>query len=724
MPAPQVQQLSLTEKDRDRLVYRIRDDYASFSADLQARQQAMRRWYRLSRNAMEPEGFPAEERSNLSIPLVLWTIKAKVAKEMDVLFGEESEIVVTPLGQSDVARAAKIQKWMTWRVKSSLKLFKTYYQHLLQKYIYGMSPLSVAWNTKIRRIKRNAVIMVPQEVRDPASGLTAIMPIPQIQEQEEDVIDFDGPEITVENLEDWFFPARSKDILAGDFIRRLRLSIDDILQLRDQGKLDAQTVTDKFEDLKRIAKNGSFPDGVVSDEKAAQSGVSTNPTGRAEEMVVYNWCGKFRFGVNDDETGGEERATEIVAFFEPQQNILLGVCRRIDIFPDGLQHFIISQAGLDPNNAYGIGLCEQLEPISNEMDAFHRLAVSAGEGSIGPVIFYEPGAGYDPEKHKLEAFSAIPTANAAGVKVVNLGQIQLAPYTILMQMLQSFAERLTAINDPQLGRQSAQPNAPRTFGQQQLLQNESNTYLLLDIRLEREMFHNLLHLVWEMDKRYLAKPVFFRVTETDPGDVMTDEDMQGDYDFNIGPVTSVSNRAQKTQELMQAFQIANAMQIPVLSIALLKKLLVRLGQDDVAMLLPNVEAIRPPMPPQEENTRLWQGESVEPTPLDNHPEHIAIHTQFMQELQQTQIAGVSLAAASPSTIPRITAHIAKHEAAARQMTAAIAGAAGLLGLQPQGRPGSDGGDGGDGPAPSQPNPFEQAQSDNASMLNQNGLNLA
>ena len=725
MPLPPTQQLPLSELDKRKLIKLCDDRYAQYSADLKPRMAAMSRWYKLWRNGMDMNGFPEEERSNFSIPLIPWTIKAKVAKELDVLLGEESEIVVNPVGQSDVARADKVQKWLNWRVKTSLKLFKKLYVHLLQKYIFGVSIAFVPWVTRTRTVKRPQVQLQMQEMTD-SSGLSMMVPVPAMVMVDEEVVDFDGPEVIIENLEDWFFDVTTSDILSGDFCRRLWITIDDLLDLRDEGKLDAAYVAEKLEDLRRLAESStSTPIDDVTDEKATQSGTPAQPTTPTGKFILQNWFVKFRLNTLEDGSGGDERATPLVAFYQPERKCLLGVCRLVDIFPDGRSHFIVSQATLDVNSPYPIGQAELLEPISQEMDAFHRLAVSAAEGSIGPVVFYNPSSGFDPEKFKLEPMSAYACADPNGIKVVNLGQIQLAPYITLMQEMQAFAEKLTSLTDAQLGRTSEAPNAPRTFGQQQLLQAESNVNLLLDVRVEREALRELLNLIWEMDKRFLPKPYFFRVTESDPGDVMTDEDMMGNYDFDIGPVTAISNRAQKTQELMQAFALVQPLMIPQLTIGLAKKVLKRLGQDDVAAMLPDLAKLLPPLPPDQENVRMIQGESLDPNPLDNPMEHIPVHSAALQQLQQEVAPGISLAASNPGAGQRIQLHIEKHLQLAQQQAMMMQMVQGQQAAQQPSKPGAK-----DGKAQQvngqarQSAPNEMSQNGTSSLMNSGNMNLA
>ncbi len=129
MPLPKVKQLDLSTEAGNRLKFTIENDFSKDSADLLERNKRMKRYSRLARAASDTHGIPQEERSNFSIPLIMWQLLAKLGKELDVLLGEESEIAVLPSGESDVKRVKKVKKWMNWRIKVSLKLFKKLYPY-------------------------------------------------------------------------------------------------------------------------------------------------------------------------------------------------------------------------------------------------------------------------------------------------------------------------------------------------------------------------------------------------------------------------------------------------------------------------------------------------------------------------------------------------------------------------------------------------------------------
>ena len=666
MPLPKAKQLTLSTEAANRLKLTIENDFSKDSADLKGRNEKMKRYARLARAASDVQGIPQEERSNFSIPLILWQILAKLAKELDVLLGEESEISVTPIGESDVKRAKKVKKWMNWRIKVSLKLFKKLYPYLLQKSIMGTSIGFVPWVTKKRLVKKFVSNQVEGFEEQIVDGLPAQVPFkrPEVVEVIEEVIDFDGPDLVVEDLEDWVVPSTAKDIESADhFIRIVRLDIDEILDMSDSGKLDAGLVKANIDSLRRISENtfqATELNNDVFQEKKEQQGVPEVPQGRETRVTFYNWFGKFR----TDDKDKLARSEEVIAFYQPELKKVLGVSLLVESFPDGRRPFIKSDAIMNVNQFWGTGLCELLEPISNEMDALHTLAVSAAEGAVGTVVFASPTAGINWDKVRIEPNTVIFTPNPQDIKVVPLGQINMGPYIQLMQELTSFAERLTALNDPQLGRQLSQPNAPRTLGQQQLLQAESNVRLLLDIRLERENLRELLKRIWELDKRFLPKPVFFRVTEEDPGDVMTEEEMQGSYDFDIGPITALSNRQQKSEELMQLLALSGQVGIPQVTMALFKRQVQKAGFHDVAALIPDASEQKQSEDPAKENIRLLQGEDVDPNPQDNHSRHIAVHQDLADRLQSDEAQ--ALLKQNPGVLGRIAGHIDEHKQAVKR----------------------------------------------------------
>lgn len=727
---PEAKQLKLTPSDREALRKRIEDDWTSDSSDLEGRNKLYQRAIRLWEAATAPHNFPEQERSNFHIPLTQWNCLAKLAKELDALLGEDSEIAVRGVGPQDAERAQKIQRFINWRFKISLKIFKKLYDYLQQKIVLGTSIAFTPW-VKRERVVRDLVpkqVQVFEDGTDPQTGLPIQVPrtITEYVEEERTVVDFEGPDIVVENVEDWVIPYSAKSIDEADHVaRRLRLTVDELLDMADKGQLDKEQLRgENLEKLRHFAETGSFLEAgetdsgkVVRDEKKAQQGIPQTGIARDERLTVVNWLGKWR----KKSAKPEERAQEIVAFWQPDLNLLLGASRLVDFFPDGRRPFVKSELIRNFKSPWGVGLPQLLESINLEMDTHHNALTDAGVFALGPLIFYEPVAGFNPETFRYEPFQAIPVADASKVNVVNLANINMGPYVALQGQLLAYAERISGLTEAELGRPFSQPNAPRTLGQQQLIQAGSTVRLLLDLRMERESLRELINRIWELDKRFLPEEIFFRVSESGPGEVITKEEMQGNYDFDIGPATSTANKQQDLMMFTQFYALAAqspvTLQNPALRAELDKKLMKRFGQDDLASFLPDFKAMRPPQPPETENIILTQGGDVDPHPQDNHTEHIAKHSAHRELIANAVKEGILL-----DPVGRIVggfdAHIAEHE----QMQQATAGG-GVLG-RPAGGMGM-GGNGGGGILPTdQTGVPNDALNMLKGMMNSGGGNLA
>ena len=674
MPKPPTIQLKLGRAKHQELTNLIELQFSQDSTDLETRNKRLAKWYRMSRNASDVNNYPDSEESNFSVPMILWQMLIKLAKELDALLGEGSEIAVTPIGESDVNRVPKIRRWMNWRLKHSLKLFSPMYDYLMNKYRYGLTIGSVAWVTKTRLVKKKEPIFSNQPgVPDPITQLPTIEQV-RTGEQlvEREIIEFDGPEFTIENIEDWVFPSNTTNVVESDhFVRILRLSMDEVFDLRDTGDIDDKLLTKKnVGELRRISEQihgNQSPERTSEEVRDAKDDVEelpSYPLGGKGEIPFWNWYGKFRLEDTDD------RTTELVGFYQPHLKKLMGISRLVDKFPDGRRPFVSSKMISDPNRAFGIGLCELLEPLQDEMNALTNITIDAGMRSIAPTVFFEPASGFNPATQEIGAGVGIPVHDASKINVLNMGQVNMGPYVQLKQDLMGYGEKVTGFTDQQLGRTSEAPNAPRTFGQAELLAQESSVRLLMDIRLERESLRELLKRIWELDKEFVGDGIFFRVTEEEEGDVMTSEDMQGSYDFDIGPITSIANRQLDNQQLAQAFQVASTLGIQQITIPLLGKILKNLGQGDIAKNLPDMESSRPSMTPDEELVRMVQGEDIDPHPMDNHTQHIAKHTDALQRMINTQVtiqtpSGPVVGTVSqqnPGLIGRIQSHIDEHKA--------------------------------------------------------------
>ncbi|KKL08306.1 hypothetical protein LCGC14_2577180, partial [marine sediment metagenome] len=462
MPQPKTNQLEMTSTERDKLRDQIEKHWTNDSADMEPRSKAMQRWTKLTHGFSDDSNVPDHKRSNFHIPLILWMIINKVAKEITPLLGEDSEIVVVPVGPSDAARKDKVKRWMTFRVKQ-LKLFAKYYSHLFKKAENGTSILYVPWVTRTRLVKTVKAGTRPvedefEDAIDEESQLPALVPKTETftEDNIEEVTTFDGIDPVPENIEDWAIPAVATSFEDADhFTRRLRLTLDEIHDLRDTNKISPDLLTDS--DMDRLAElseesrseTSAQPDAgaKVRAEKRQLTGVPVDGSGGPSKIVIYNYFGKLR-----KKKGS--KAVEIVAFYSPSLKKVLGVAELVEMFPDGKVPFIKSPLILNPDSFWGKGIPEVLESISREMNAMHNIVTDAGMMAVAPVGAYKPIAGFDATKFEYGPGIMLPLADPERDLVFKSpGTPNLQIYAVLMPALLQMAENLIGLTQPEIGRQ-------------------------------------------------------------------------------------------------------------------------------------------------------------------------------------------------------------------------------------------------------------------------------
>src|SRR6185295_10138062 len=113
--------LQLSEIERKRLSDRVQEDYNAAIADHRGRMNKFAHFYNLWRT---PVGGPDGSigKPNFKVPLIEWSIMAKLANVVDSLFGDDAEIVADPVGPTDQESAPKVGLYMTWLVMFAMHI--------------------------------------------------------------------------------------------------------------------------------------------------------------------------------------------------------------------------------------------------------------------------------------------------------------------------------------------------------------------------------------------------------------------------------------------------------------------------------------------------------------------------------------------------------------------------------------------------------------------------
>lgn len=703
LPVPKSFQIQLPETEQSRLIDRIEMDFLTDKASHLRWSESCARWLKRWEARVDPPAAGDEGKPNHVVPLVQWQTFNKIARDIQALLGDEAAITARSTGPADARKVHKIGCYMTSRVFDQMEI---------------INPLAIF---EFRRVLNgHAIAYRPWWKRE----FTTL-----VNGRPKRVCDYEGPGFFPEEPDDVMVPPERGVTSIQDFshvLRRVRYTVDDLQ--RGDGTLFQGTSDKEF--LKQLiawAKTGDIANDYtlvgmdpVRTERERSEGVDYDSYVLGRRGIwVWEWYGAWRplkkrtrdAEIDDIEKRLPYEADWVVRYI-PGLRKIVGVQDLLELYPKMRKRRPFVESTLIKDGTYrpkGFGAL--LEDIEDEATGNSRLFTAAGELSVWPLIFFKPGGGFNQKSFKYEPGQAIPTEDPSSVNVVKI--IPNLEYAMSRQQdLLAIAERITGITDQSLGRAVERPNAPRTATGQLALIEEGNIRAYLDSTILREDFEQIITDIWDLDCDLAPRSepgIFFRVTEQQAnglfdvkqgGSFMTAKEFGGKYDFRLKFATSVYARQQKKAELLGFYQLA--MQNPLIATnpkalwSLLNRLAIEFGIDDFDTLVPPPPDLDEPQTPDEEWSRMLQGESdVHVNPQDNDDLHLVKHMGQMEEQQQDP-------GRDKQAMQFLLRHMAEHQQQKRAkmlMQALTAQLAGHLagGQQQPGFPMAGPGAGGQGP---------------------------
>lgn len=541
-------QLDFSEKEQELLLNRIKEDYDDALNDHQERLNKFARFQSRWRTRIGQSG-GSQGKSNFHVPLVKWQLFTKWAKVVEAVLGDEAEIVAVPIGPSDSARAEKVGRYFTWRLfdymKISNKLVHFFFNYLMFGRAHAYCPY------------RKDEFEIPG--------------------QPEPEVDYDGPDFNVISPDDLIVPAEEVQSIQ-DFtfvIRRCKETLQGLVEGEKAGRYVG--IEENWAKLFPLAgKQRSSPSSNDNDqikrEQDLAEGVNYEWGGSSKESLeVWEWYGRWRPLKSDSEDAQldawdkrEMGQIDLLVRVIPEANLVIGIQDLAAIYPKVRKRRPFVEISLIKDGSYWCpSFPELLEDMEDELTANFNNTTEAVERSVGPLIFYVPGGGFDPQSFKYEPNTAIAVENINNVKVVEMqvnsrGAIE-RDHTII-----SMAERTTGITDMNIGRASDRPNAPKTARQTLALMEEGNVRISLDTTVLRSDLKEVLSRIWSIDTMYSPDQVFFKVVEDqdevgfdlqEGGAMITAAERMGQFDFHLKFADSVHSREAKKQEAMTMYQM-------------------------------------------------------------------------------------------------------------------------------------------------------------------------
>jgi hypothetical protein len=655
MPNPRrafAPQIELPKPELTRLISRIEDDYQGAIWDHDARMRRFTAYYARWRDLASDPPLGQERKPNFRVPLLQWQTYAKWAKELDSLFGENAEIVAEAVGPSDHRRVHKVALFENWRVFTSMRIVQPAALFSFRKILFGHTHAYAPWERR--------TFLVPM---DDGSW--------------EEQVDYEGPAFEPLWPDDLIVPAEDAHTIQ-DFsfvLHKFRLTPDQLLRGEAIGKF--QGIDEIFEDVLRYAEGGRERDyqsdttKLVSDEA---EGVVRDSLSTVGSLRVWAWYGRWRrlLGKRDARVDNvkyrDKFESDLLVYYVPDLHRIVGVQDLAEMYPTSPRRRPFVESALVRDGSYwGPSFGELLERIELEWSNAHNMGSKAGALSVGPVVFYKPDSGFDPDTFEYEPNTAVAVENPAGINIVQF-RADLNYPVMVGQEMGATSERVTGVTDQNLGRQSDRPNAPRTARQFIGLLEEGNVRASLDVKMLREDWRDILSWFWALETMYGSPKTFFRVTEEEArglfevsqgGAWLTSQERQGKYDFALKLASSAQSREVDKERQLQLYglDMQNPLVVnnPRALWVITHKVHEALGDPNFADVIPEPPNLGQPQKPKDEWVALLQGEDVIVHPEDLDEDHLNQHYRQLSEYQQTPGDEVDQQA-----MQALSVHIAAH----------------------------------------------------------------
>lgn len=623
-------QLTLSDRELQRLANHIYQDFLAARSNHDRRIEKFRRIYRMWRG-VSSDG-TREDGATFQLPMLKWFTFGHWARCMQALLGDDAEIIAVPTAPTDEKDAKMAGHYETWR---------------FFEYMQATNPLTVWVFRSILFGVGHAEMIYEQEYyweRNEKSG------------DDKEELCYDGPRLRALWPSQIILPAQDDIASIDDFdwkIRRRRVTPEQLLSGERRGRY--QGVRQNWDKIIAFSQARQERDYWWDDERldsdVAEGVDHSTVMGNRNSLDLWEWYGKWRLpkGKQDAREDNLDRRmghqSELLIKYLPQVQLIVGAQDLRDLYPRMRKRCPLLDIHLVKDGSYwGPGMGELLEELQKEGTINHSLFRRAGTFSVGPLIFYRPGAGFDPDTFEYKPNTAIPTEDPGSVNVVKLdANLQ---YSMEMgQLLKSIGELVSGVSDTTNGQSIDRPNAPRTASGQAMLIQEGNVRASLDMTMLREDLSGALGYCWALDRELADEEVWFRVTDEDAGSLydvnkgfgrMTSEEREHEFGFELKFATSIWSREAKKQAVMALYQLS--VQNPIVAQnpsalwAILNRVWEAFGEKNFRDILPKPPEQDAPKDPKTEWALMLKGDAdeVHVNPLDDDNQHLLDHRKRLE----------------------------------------------------------------------------------------------
>lgn len=572
---------------------------------------------------------PADWSANLHLPIVLTILKTFHARFYQAVLGQDPICNVKARKEANTDRVQVVQDLMQY----TLKEWANNNQGIeaeIDKFIWnwasrGVGILKMSWDKRYSRFVD--VVKEPydaiQYVTNPETGEEEQVLTKEFLEKEKEVVieEFNGPlfqRIPPENL---VIIGGKGDIDAADaVIEEAYLTESDLWTLADQKIFDADVVSEIINGRDEDTASRSVTSNikVIQTEHSGEAAIDkTYDLKRYQILEAYVKKCVDGSGIN----------SEIVCWVHKQSGMILRatylhrVNRKTKKRPYAKADFYMREG-----QTYGIGLIELTYSICKEIDALNNMSLDFGLLSSIPFGYYKASSAMTATNMPIAPGELIPVDDPSSIVFPNIG----ARSNFSMQYLQflySIIEKLTGINDLQLGVIGGQ-GVTRTASGVQALQSESNSNLDIFLRRLNRALKKSFEYTFALVQDNLPKGLEFRIFGDDGQDyfrqIKDREEISGNWDFNLEANSSNSNpgiRLNNAQQMMQLTSNPLDLQLGLITpqhrYEALKNYLIALGVKDYNKFLQKPKGQVRVYTPEELANRILAGVDVKLDPMQD-----------------------------------------------------------------------------------------------------------
>ena len=576
------------------------------------------------------------EMPNYRSPVSTVTLEVLHANIMNQFFLPKEVGRVLPVEESDVKKVGKLSTFLNWSMENEMELFAQIDRLFHSSGKIGECPYLVHW------IKEYGTEIEREIVYNPANpGEPLIDPDTQqavYQEVEKTKLLYSGPSLETFSRKDYYQPKNAIMDKEPEWeARKVRMTYDEYLRDQLQGKLFDGTIEDVFESGGHVISSASGKVDYEGDQI---------PLGKWEQEFI-EFYGRFRINVlkkdvdNAVEDLEEELEDEFICLTHLPSGTLCALRKNkfpLKMRPIGMDYFIADDEG----RRRGIGVIEFMDGIQKSYDRLFNQFVYGVIQSNNPIVYFTPFGNMRNEPLKIQNGFQYPTADPNSVKIFQLP----APndsIRVVLEMINQWAQLLFGISDFTAGIESRiDPSAPARKAQ--IVVAQGNVRMNAIIKRKVKTMKDIFFRWYLLYRDNMPKNKFIRVTGSDKENPwefqainLSDFALKALPDFELtGNVLSADKNleAQKRLAIYDKF-LTNPLFNPQTTQGLraiyeLTRWLAD-GMDEIGGL----SRIIPKGPeenvatPEEENARMIQGETGEPTEGEDHVYHMRIHNELI-----------------------------------------------------------------------------------------------